>query len=74
MEGYPGLVVHGPLLATLLLELATGVAGPPRRFDFRARAPVFAGETVAACAGEGAGRLWVAGADGRLAMTAEAAW
>lgn len=74
VEGYPGLVVHGPLLATLLLELATEIAGAPRRFDFRARAPVFAGETFAACAEEGGGRLWVAGADGRLAMTAEAGW
>lgn len=47
-EGFPGLVVHGPLLALLLLEL-------PRRFaphlsvasfGFRARRPVFAGQSV----------------------------
>ncbi len=42
-EGYPGLVVHGPLLATLMVELArrerpaARVAG----FEFRAQRPVF---------------------------------
>jgi 3-methylfumaryl-CoA hydratase len=48
VEGYPGLVVHGPLLALLLLEI-------PRRhradavvaeFDYRLSRPVFAGTTV----------------------------
>ncbi len=50
VEGYPGLVVHGPLLALLLLEL-------PRRHcaqrplvgaSFRLQAPVFAGQDVVA--------------------------
>ncbi|MBK0399279.1 MaoC family dehydratase N-terminal domain-containing protein [Limibaculum sp. M0105] len=74
-EGYPGLVVHGPLLATLLLDLAGDMAGGAhriRRFDFRALAPVFAGETFTACgreAPEGAD-LWIRGNDGRLTMTA----
>ncbi len=73
-EGYPGLVVHGPLLATLLLELARGMGHTaPARYAFRATAPVFAGERFETCARpEGAGlALWVRGADGRLAMTAE---
>ncbi len=75
VEGYPGLVVHGPLLATLLLELATEIAGPPAAFAFRARAPVFAGEPFEACAkpADGGLALWIRGEDGRLAMTAEAA-
>ena len=42
-EGYPGLVVHGPLLATLLLELLREHL--PQRtlasFHFRARQPLF---------------------------------
>ncbi|GMG82876.1 MaoC family dehydratase N-terminal domain-containing protein [Paralimibaculum aggregatum] len=74
VEGYPGLVVHGPLLATLLLELTGELMGPPRSFAFRATAPVFAGERFAACAreeGEGLA-LWIRGEDGRLAMAAEA--
>lgn len=47
VEGYPGLVVHGPLLALLLLEI-------PRRhsdrrigsFSYRLSSPVYAGATV----------------------------
>ena len=74
VEGYPGLVVHGPLLATLLLELAGEIAGPPARFAFRATAPVVAGEEVCVCAASGGTSLWCVGADGRLAMQAEAAW
>ncbi|MFO0997326.1 MAG: acyl-CoA dehydrogenase [Alphaproteobacteria bacterium] len=41
-EGYPGLVVHGPLTATLLVELVRQNSERPiRRFAFRARAPLF---------------------------------
>lgn len=41
-EGYPGLVVHGPLTAILLMELVR--ANTDRRvagFEFRGRAPLF---------------------------------
>lgn len=43
-EGYPSLVVHGPLMATLLLDLADRELGPDRlaSFTFRAVAPAFA--------------------------------
>jgi 3-methylfumaryl-CoA hydratase len=50
VEGYHGLVVHGPLLALLLLEIprrhrpGCGVA----RCDYRLARPVFAGATVRA--------------------------
>lgn len=76
-EGYPGLVVHGPLLATLLLDLF-GRAMPQARvtdFSFRAVSPVF---DTAAFAVEGrpdeqrqGAVLWVRGADGSLCMRAE---
>jgi 3-methylfumaryl-CoA hydratase len=49
-EGYPGLVVHGPLLALLMLELPRRHA-PDRRvrsLAFRFRSPVFAGERLVA--------------------------
>lgn len=48
VEGYPGLVVHGPLMATLLLDLADRELGPNRlsRFAFRGMAPAFAGEPI----------------------------
>jgi 3-methylfumaryl-CoA hydratase len=46
VEGYRGLVVHGPLLATLMVELA--VRSRPDRaidsFEFRGRRPVIDGE------------------------------
>lgn len=48
VEGYPGLVVHGPLMATLLLDLADRELGSNRltRFAFRAQKPAFAGEPI----------------------------
>lgn len=43
VEHYPGLVVHGPLIATLLLDLVQrSVPGATvRRFSFRAISPLF---------------------------------
>jgi 3-methylfumaryl-CoA hydratase len=48
VEGYPGLVVHGPLMAILMLELlaAARPGAPPARFAFRAERPAFAGESL----------------------------
>lgn len=41
-EGYPGLVVHGPLTALFLSELArTHMDTPMTQFSFRGRAPIF---------------------------------
>ncbi len=41
-EGYPGLVVHGPLTAVLLMELARHhVNRPITGFSFRGQAPLF---------------------------------
>jgi 3-methylfumaryl-CoA hydratase len=78
VEGYPGLVVHGPLIATLLVDLlrrrlpAADVTG----FSFRAVRPLYDtapfliygnpakdGKTVA---------LWTSDADGWLTMEATA--
>ena len=43
VEGYPDLVVHGPLTALLLAELARRRSGTPATaISFRARAPHFA--------------------------------
>jgi 3-methylfumaryl-CoA hydratase len=42
-EGYPGLVVHGPLTALLLAESARHRVGDLSTFEFRASAPLFAG-------------------------------
>jgi 3-methylfumaryl-CoA hydratase len=75
VEHYPGLVVHGPLVATLLLELLARHLPPLhlKAFQFRATAPVFdtAPFTLHAA---GDGRLWAATAGGALAMEAQATW
>lgn len=46
VEGYPDLVVHGPLLATLLLEVARAELGRVSHFTFRAVAPAFVDQTL----------------------------
>jgi 3-methylfumaryl-CoA hydratase len=70
-EGYPGLVVHGPLLAQLLMLMAERRLGPLAGFAFRATAPLCLPER-ATLAGNGTA-FWVAGEDGRQCMAAEAA-
>lgn len=43
VEGYPGLIVHGPLIATLLMDLLRSNAPDARvlRFEFKAVRPTF---------------------------------
>lgn len=60
VEGYPRLVVHGPLLAVLGCELGRKNLGPLASVRFRALAPVFEGTTFAV---EGEAE------DGRAAVT-----
>ncbi|MBX3638828.1 MAG: acyl-CoA dehydrogenase, partial [Rubrivivax sp.] len=79
VEGYPGLVVHGPLIATLLLDLlrrqqpGAGV----RRFAFRALRPLFDIHPFTLCGRPARGDtgrfdLWARDHEGSLAMQAEA--
>ncbi|WP_299620396.1 acyl dehydratase [uncultured Tateyamaria sp.] len=70
IEGYGGLVVHGPLLAQHLMLMAEAALGPLDRFEFRATAPLMHSETGMFCRKERA--FWVRGPDGRLCMTARA--
>lgn len=70
VEGHDGLVVHGPILAQLLIRKAEAEIGCLRAFAFRATAPVCLGETPEFCR-KGLD-LWVRGADGRLCMSAVA--
>ncbi|HEY6334769.1 MAG TPA: MaoC family dehydratase N-terminal domain-containing protein [Alphaproteobacteria bacterium] len=78
VEGYPGLIVHGPLLATILLDLVRREApgATLEHFAFRAMAPVFdtASFTVTGAPNaDGRGAVvWIKRADGALAMRAEA--
>ncbi|WP_224823894.1 MaoC family dehydratase N-terminal domain-containing protein [Cognatishimia sp. MH4019] len=44
VEHYPGLVVHGPLQATLAMQMAVELGGStPDRFEYRGIHPLFAG-------------------------------
>ncbi|MBE0414568.1 MaoC family dehydratase N-terminal domain-containing protein [Yoonia sp.] len=69
-EGYDGLVVHGPLLAHLLMGLAEGQLGNLTAFSYRATAPLMHHETATLC--WNGGQAWVRGPDGRQCMMAEA--
>lgn len=76
VERYRGLVVHGPLMATLLLDLAAREFGANAlaSFAFRGQSPAFAGEAlhlVGRNQGEGIA-LAALGSDGRTVMSAEA--
>lgn len=75
VEGYPGLIVHGPLQATMLMGLAATLnpGRPLRRFSFRATRPLFDTQPFTVN-GEPEGRLWIAGVDGALRMDARAEW
>jgi 3-methylfumaryl-CoA hydratase len=78
VESYPGLVVHGPLQATLLLEFAVSLreGHAPSTFEFRSIKPLFDGADFTVSADEDMDglRLWTAGWDGQPAMKAKAAW
>lgn len=77
VEGYPGLIVHGPLQAALLCNYAAELRGaPPKRFNFRGLSPLFDDDAFALHADEeDAGlKLWTARQSGQLCMMAEAQW
>lgn len=77
-EGYKGLVVHGPLLATLLLDLLRRQRPEAtiRSFDFRAVSTVFSNESFSVHGATDDDNktfsLWVRRQDGVLAMQAKA--
>ena len=62
VEGHGGVVVHGPLLAEALIH----AAGTPRRFRYRATAPLLMGDRGEVM--RDGDRLWVRGPGGRLCM------
>ena len=70
VEGYSGLVVHGPLLAQHLMLLARREMGPLASFSFRATSALMHHERAEICWNGGEG--WVRGPDGRQCMQAGA--
>jgi 3-methylfumaryl-CoA hydratase len=76
-EGYRGLVVHGPLIASLLLDLARSTLGSETalaKFTFRAVSPAIAGEPLHLALRQEEGGIILAAhaADGRKIMAAGA--
>jgi 3-methylfumaryl-CoA hydratase len=78
VEGYPGLIVHGPLIATLLVDLCRRQQPTLqlRSFSFKAVRPTFdlhAFRVNGIPSSEGGGaRLWAQDHEGWLTMQAEA--
>lgn len=76
-EGYPGLIVHGPLQTILVLDLCRrNDSRPVKRLDYRSLSPVFHGERLTVNgepdASGAKAQLWTANAAGNYAMTATA--
>lgn len=75
VEGYPGVVIHGPLIATWLAALAADRWGPLRTFTYRGVRPSILGMALGLHAGPDAGgalSLWATQPDGAVTMRAEA--
>jgi 3-methylfumaryl-CoA hydratase len=77
VEGYPGLIVHGPLIATLLMDLLRRERPDARvqRFAFTAKSPLFDRYPFDVCGradGERTVALWARNHQGALAMQARA--
>lgn len=75
VEQYPGLIVHGPLTATLLAAYAESWTGQRlATFTYRGTAPLFDTEpfTLHGVPTDSGAHLWAATPNGGLAMTAEA--
>lgn len=76
-EGYPGLVVHGPMQATMLCQYAADLHGVrPNSFAFRSLSPIFdtADFTLNAEPSDRGLKLWTATSGGPVAMEAHASW
>jgi 3-methylfumaryl-CoA hydratase len=78
VEGYPGLIFHGPLQAALIVEMAAKLRGgkAPKKFSYRGVQPLFEGTEFSVNANEiDAGlELWTANAEGQPTMKGTAVW
>ena len=77
VEGYPQIVVHGPLMATFLLDLISNIITNKQKlikFTFRLKSPVFVGGTIFAQAikTKNGLDLWIKDQNGYQSLTAEA--
>lgn len=78
VEGYPGLVFHGPMQAALLVEFAAKLHGgkAPAKFSYRGVQPLFDGSEFSVNANETdtGFEVWTANSSGAPTMKGTAAW
>jgi 3-methylfumaryl-CoA hydratase len=78
VEGYPGLIFHGPLQAAFIVELAARLHGgtAPKKLDYRGLQPLFEGSEFSVNANDTpAGmELWIANSEGQPTMKGTATW
>jgi 3-methylfumaryl-CoA hydratase len=78
VEGYPGLIFHGPLQATFIVELAAKLhsGAAPKKFSYRGLQPLFEGSefSVNANTTDGGMELWTANSAGQPTMKGTATW
>jgi 3-methylfumaryl-CoA hydratase len=78
VEGYPGLIFHGPMQAAFIVELAAKLHGgtAPKKFVYRGAQPLFEGSEFSVNAndtGDGM-ELWTANSAGQPTMKGTATW
>jgi 3-methylfumaryl-CoA hydratase len=78
VEGYPGLIFHGPMQAAFIVELAAKLHGgtAPKKLVYRGVQPLFEGSEFSVNANEtnGGMELWTANAAGQPTMKGTATW
>jgi 3-methylfumaryl-CoA hydratase len=78
VEGYPGLIFHGPMQAAFLVEFAAKLHGgaAPKKFSYRGVRPLFEGSEFSVNANDtGAGmEMWTANSRGQPTMKGTATW
>jgi len=78
VEGYPGLIFHGPLQAAFIVELAAKLRGgtPPKKISYRGVQPLFEGSEFSVNANDNGAsmELWTANSAGQPTMKGTATW
>jgi 3-methylfumaryl-CoA hydratase len=77
VEGYPGLIFHGPMQAALQIEFAAKLRRQvPKKFSYRGVQPLFEGSEFSVNANETDAGLetWTANSEGHPTMKGTATW
>jgi 3-methylfumaryl-CoA hydratase len=78
VEGYPGLIFHGPMQAAFLVEFAAKLhrGAAPKKFSYRGVQPLFEGGEFSINANENGTsmELWAANSAGQPTMKGTATW